>query len=144
MKNLKRQAPTTRASTSIGRDGRTAPPERHLSTARCLDRDITSGDLPHKTTMKRCPKCNRDYSDETLNFCLEDGAALTNGVVASIEHATAIFGSSPSAGRASDAFTQEMRNASPASDAANNSVAVLPFVNMSADADNEYFCDGLA
>jgi hypothetical protein len=27
--------------------------------------------------MKRCPKCNRTYRDETLRFCLEDGAALT-------------------------------------------------------------------
>jgi len=26
--------------------------------------------------MKRCPTCQRIYSDETLNFCLEDGAAL--------------------------------------------------------------------
>src|SRR5687767_289288 len=26
--------------------------------------------------MKRCPECRRDYTDETLNFCLDDGAAL--------------------------------------------------------------------
>ena len=26
--------------------------------------------------MKICPKCNRTYSDETLNFCLEDGSVL--------------------------------------------------------------------
>src|SRR5215218_8303529 len=29
--------------------------------------------------MKRCPKCRRDYTDETLNFCLDDGAQLVNG-----------------------------------------------------------------
>src|SRR6186713_3610343 len=29
--------------------------------------------------MKRCPECRRDYSDETLNFCLDDGAALVEG-----------------------------------------------------------------
>src|SRR5687767_2778056 len=29
--------------------------------------------------MKRCPECRRDYSDETLNFCLDDGAALLDG-----------------------------------------------------------------
>jgi hypothetical protein len=29
--------------------------------------------------MKLCPKCNRTYRDETLRFCLEDGAALTVG-----------------------------------------------------------------
>jgi hypothetical protein len=23
--------------------------------------------------MKHCPKCGRTYTDETLNFCLEDG-----------------------------------------------------------------------
>jgi hypothetical protein len=26
--------------------------------------------------MKRCPKCNRKYEDDTLKFCLEDGMAL--------------------------------------------------------------------
>jgi hypothetical protein len=26
--------------------------------------------------MKRCPKCNRKYEDETLKFCLEDGSTL--------------------------------------------------------------------
>lgn len=26
--------------------------------------------------MKRCPTCNRSYDDETLSFCLEDGAPL--------------------------------------------------------------------
>src|SRR6187551_1842164 len=29
--------------------------------------------------MKRCPECRRDYTDETLNFCLDDGAALLDG-----------------------------------------------------------------
>ena len=27
--------------------------------------------------MKRCPQCNRTYSDETFSFCLEDGAVLS-------------------------------------------------------------------
>src|ERR671923_6125 len=26
--------------------------------------------------MKRCPTCNRTYSDLSLNFCLEDGTPL--------------------------------------------------------------------
>ncbi|MBA3351316.1 MAG: PD40 domain-containing protein [Blastocatellia bacterium] len=29
--------------------------------------------------MKRCPECRRDYTDETLNFCLDDGATLVEG-----------------------------------------------------------------
>ncbi|MFN2532662.1 MAG: hypothetical protein ABR555_15325, partial [Pyrinomonadaceae bacterium] len=28
--------------------------------------------------MKRCPNCNRTYTDESLNFCLEDGTSLVN------------------------------------------------------------------
>ena len=30
--------------------------------------------------MKRCPECRRDYSDETLNFCLDDGTRLGAGM----------------------------------------------------------------
>src|SRR5687768_1736511 len=33
--------------------------------------------------MKRCPECRRDYVDDTLLYCLEDGAALVQGSVAS-------------------------------------------------------------
>jgi hypothetical protein len=28
--------------------------------------------------MKVCPNCNQTYTDESLNFCLNDGATLTN------------------------------------------------------------------
>src|SRR5215218_9681745 len=28
--------------------------------------------------MKQCPQCSRLYADETLNFCLDDGAALVD------------------------------------------------------------------
>ena len=29
--------------------------------------------------MKECPRCRRTYADETLNFCLDDGASLASG-----------------------------------------------------------------
>src|SRR5688572_13329086 len=42
--------------------------------------------------MKRCPECRRDYYDDTLAFCLEDGTALLQGSVASpVEPQTAIL-----------------------------------------------------
>jgi eukaryotic-like serine/threonine-protein kinase len=42
--------------------------------------------------MKRCPECRRDYVDDTLLYCLEDGAALVQGSVAlSDEPKTAIL-----------------------------------------------------
>src|SRR5215218_7352756 len=40
--------------------------------------------------MKRCPECRRDYTDDTLSFCLEDGTPLVYGVSAD-EPATAIL-----------------------------------------------------
>jgi TolB-like protein/Flp pilus assembly protein TadD len=33
--------------------------------------------------MKRCPECRRDYFDDTLLYCLEDGTALVQGSVPS-------------------------------------------------------------
>jgi len=39
--------------------------------------------------MKRCPKCNVIYNDETLNFCLDDGEWLQSDV--EVEPATAIL-----------------------------------------------------
>jgi TolB-like protein/Flp pilus assembly protein TadD len=46
--------------------------------------------------MKRCPQCQRSYSDETLNFCLEDGEILLDRDSVTDETRTAIFGVSPS------------------------------------------------
>ena len=42
--------------------------------------------------MKYCPKCDREYSDETLNFCLEDGEWLVHQVA---ESPTAILPANP-------------------------------------------------
>jgi TolB-like protein len=47
--------------------------------------------------MKRCPECRRDYYDDTLSFCLDDGAALLEGP-AHDETKTRSFGASPSVG----------------------------------------------
>ena len=44
--------------------------------------------------MKRCPECRRDYHDDSLSFCLDDGAALVDGpaaTVSEVEPATAIL-----------------------------------------------------
>lgn len=43
--------------------------------------------------MKRCPECRRDYYDNTLRFCLDDGTELVDGP-AMDESGTAIFTSS--------------------------------------------------
>ncbi len=41
--------------------------------------------------MKRCPECRRDYYDETLLYCLDDGNALLDGPASADEPATAIL-----------------------------------------------------
>ena len=41
--------------------------------------------------MKRCPECRRDYYDETLLYCLDDGAQLLDGPASENEPATAVL-----------------------------------------------------
>ncbi len=85
--------------------------------------------------MKRCPECRRDYYDDTLLYCLDDGNALLDGPASGNEPVTAILASV----EAETAIaSSEGQPGSP------NSIAVLPFAHMSSDEDNEYFCDGLA
>jgi TolB-like protein/Tfp pilus assembly protein PilF len=41
--------------------------------------------------MKRCPECRRDYYDDTLLYCLDDGAGLLDGPASMDEPQTAIL-----------------------------------------------------
>ena len=53
--------------------------------------------------MKRCPECRRDYADDTLLYCLEDGAALVQGSVPGLgdgEPQTAILHDTSTSGEA--------------------------------------------
>lgn len=41
--------------------------------------------------MKRCPECRRDYTDETLSYCLDDGTRLVDGPALMDEPTTVIL-----------------------------------------------------
>ncbi len=63
--------------------------------------------------MKRCPECRRDYYDDTLLYCLDDGNALLEGPASVDEPATAIL-SDPGAvvtGSRSDGESSESKTA---------------------------------
>ena len=83
--------------------------------------------------MKRCPECRRDYTDETLNYCLEDGSALLD---TADEPATAMM--------PSGAVSRPGASGPAAGISTGRSIAVLPFAHLSSDPDDEFFCDGLA
>lgn len=119
--------------------------------------------------MKRCPECRRDYFDETLLYCLDDGSALLEGPASADEKATAILSGLPG-----EAPTKQLteplggslskRNSIVAGAAVLllllagagywyyasrntkqiSSIAVLPLQNRGGDTDTEYLSDGLA
>jgi len=53
-----------------------------------------------KESMKRCPECRRDYYDDTLLYCLDDGNPLLEGPASVDEPATAILHSTAAPGEA--------------------------------------------
>ena len=97
--------------------------------------------------MKRCPQCRRDYFDDTLSFCLEDGSPLILGLNSihsteppPFDQPTMIHSTAAPESGSSTAFmpaqAYEPQN--------ENAIAVMPFANMSRDEDAEYLSDGLA
>src|SRR4051794_15682200 len=44
-----------------------------------LNLGYTSSDFLQKHSVKRCPECRRDYYDDSLLYCLDDGAGLLDG-----------------------------------------------------------------
>ncbi len=135
--------------------------------------------------MKRCPECRRDYYDDTLLYCLDDGNALLEGPASADEPATVILHAteppSEAATRAQIHMTDQTaimplgvadisktknvnkrmllallalvvivlggffayRYFSVAAPKQIESIAVMPFVNESGNADVEYLSDGM-
>lgn len=66
--------------------------------------------------MKRCPECRRDYYDDSLLYCLDDGRALLEGPASMDEPATAILSEPPASGggRFSESSTRHQIHATAA------------------------------
>ncbi|MBV9216969.1 MAG: tetratricopeptide repeat protein, partial [Acidobacteria bacterium] len=133
--------------------------------------------------MKRCPECRRDYYDDSLLYCLDDGSTLLEGPGSGGESQTAILHETAPPGEAvtkAQIHTTEQTAVLPSgfSDMPKarglnkwlllmplalavialcvffgyryvtqakqiNSIAVLPFINESGNADVEYLSDGM-
>lgn len=115
--------------------------------------------------MKRCPTCQRVYTDTSLNFCRDDGALLVmEGGRRAYDSQQRLSGAVPfdSDALPTRVFLTGARNSGPTEQPAHwtaplqpprgkraarskviDSLAVLPFVNDSRDADMEYLSDGI-
>src|SRR5687767_10976329 len=116
--------------------------------------------------MKRCPECRRDYYDDSLHYCLDDGTALLEGP-ASDEPATVILSEpGPAATGSRDPGDQSSRRNSIVAGVVGillvtalgvgsylyygrgsakqiDSIAVMPFLNQTGSPDLEYLSDGM-
>ena len=93
--------------------------------------------------MKRCPECRRDYYDDTLLYCLDDGNALLEGPAVPVSDlATLVMPRAETAlaEMSSSVADRPLRTSKEYS----NAVAVLPFANLSGADDSEYLSEGLA
>lgn len=94
--------------------------------------------------MKQCPKCRRNYTDETLNFCLEDGARLIDSFANDFPTVNLPLRQNSD----DEPATKHLRIHSESSRVSTEndapSIAVLPLVSIGSDEENEYFCEGLA
>ncbi len=123
--------------------------------------------------MKRCPECRRDYYDETLLYCLDDGAHLVEGPASVNEPETAFLADLPSEATTRDIPSGAAHHRSgvyppnrkawlvaglaaillalgflgyryiPFGGKQVESIAVMPFSNESGNAEVEYLSDGM-
>jgi TolB-like protein/Tfp pilus assembly protein PilF len=73
--------------------------------------------------MKRCPQCRRDYFDDSLSFCLDDGSALVDGPANDGPPTAILPGSSPSSEAAT--ITQNAARPDTASESAKTKFSKL-------------------